>query len=60
MCQVNYEVPIPHCYVWMTQGVPNRAKLFKNYVVDYLKAYEPHLELVKIEGMKAVCRKKNY
>ncbi|MCM3598673.1 hypothetical protein M4D55_23220 [Metabacillus idriensis] len=58
MSQDEYEVPIPYCYIWMTKGVMNRAKVFKGYVVGYLKSSEPHMELIRIEGMKAICKKK--
>ncbi|MGD6993963.1 hypothetical protein [Sutcliffiella horikoshii] len=51
-------VSIPQCYVWMTEGVPNRGELFKRYVRDYVKIYYPGYELEKISGMQAVIKLK--
>jgi len=51
-------VDIPDCYVWMTEGARNRPSLFKRYVIGYLKITHPELELIKIDGMKAVCKKR--
>ncbi|AVO22609.1 hypothetical protein ACTHHL_12095 [Aeribacillus composti] len=51
-------VDIPDCYVWLTEGARNRPSLFKRYVIGYLKITHPELELIKIDGMKAVCKKK--
>jgi hypothetical protein len=48
-------VPIPYCYVWMTEGYNERGKLFKQYVTGYIKSNFPGLTLVKIEGMTAIC-----
>ncbi|XQY90673.1 hypothetical protein ACNRWW_14195 [Metabacillus sp. HB246100] len=58
MSQVNYEVVIPDCYLWMTEGYPDREKLFKQYVEGYIKNNFSHLEFKKIVGMKAICKKK--
>ncbi|WP_170292787.1 hypothetical protein [Metabacillus idriensis] len=58
MSQGEYEVPIPYCYLWMTEGVMNRVEVFKGYVIGYLKSSEPDMELIRIEGMKAICKKK--
>ena len=55
---IEIPVSIPDCYVWLTEGARNRPSLFKRYVIGYLKITHPELELVRIEGMKAVCRKK--
>lgn len=49
------EVDIPHCYLWMTDGYYDRAELFKAYVQGYVQLNFPHLEFLKIEGMKAIC-----
>ncbi|MGR6115744.1 hypothetical protein ACTHHL_04020 [Aeribacillus composti] len=51
-------VGIPDCYVWLTEGARNRPSIFKRYVKGYLSKVHPELELVRIEGMKAICRKK--
>ncbi|WP_338788779.1 hypothetical protein [Metabacillus sp. FJAT-53654] len=58
MSQVNYEVDIPFEFLWMTDGYHDRGKLFKEYVEGYIKNYFPHLEFVKIEGMKAICERR--
>ncbi|PRS09021.1 hypothetical protein C6X95_18500 [Bacillus pumilus] len=50
-------VPIPFCYVWMTEGAPNRSELFRNYVEGYIKRTEPNLQLVRIDGMTALCER---
>ena len=52
------EVTIPHDYLWMTEGYKNRGKLFKQYVEGYIKNNFPDLELEKIVGMKAICKRK--
>lgn len=51
-------VPIPYCYVWLTKGYHDRKKLFRQYVQGYIKKNEPDLQLVRIEGMEAICTKK--
>ncbi|MEH7236780.1 hypothetical protein [Bacillus sp. JJ1562] len=52
------EVTIPQCYVLMTEGMSERGLKFKAYVQGYIKASYPELELVKIDGMKAICKRK--
>lgn len=52
------EVLIPEIYVWMTEGYDDRGKLFKRYVEGYLKKSYPHLKLIKIVGMKAICERR--
>ncbi|AKQ71740.1 hypothetical protein MUY_000608 [Bacillus licheniformis WX-02] len=42
----------------MSEGAPNRAKLFRAYVESYLKTSEPGLRLVRISGMTALCERK--
>ncbi|MGG3571081.1 hypothetical protein ABES80_01075 [Bacillus gobiensis] len=51
-------VPIPYCYVWLTEGYHDRKKLFRAYIQGYLNNNEPGLQLVRIEGMTAICKKK--
>lgn len=53
-----YEIPIPHDYIWITQGYKNRGELFKGYVKAYLQRSYPEMEFIKIEGMKAICKKR--
>ncbi len=52
------KVGIPFCYKWMTEGAPNRAQLFRDYVEGYLRTNEPGLRLVRISGMTALCERK--
>jgi hypothetical protein len=52
------EVPIPHHYVWMTEGYEQRGMMFKRYVEDYIKNNFPDLEFIRIVGMNAKCTKK--
>lgn len=52
----NIQVPIPQCYVWMTEGLPNRGQLFKRYVQCYVALYHPGYELDKISGMQAILK----
>ncbi|GIN67644.1 hypothetical protein J41TS2_30650 [Bacillus sonorensis] len=52
------KVTIPFCYKWLTEGAPNRAKLFRTYVEGYLRTSEPNLYLVRISGMTALCNRK--
>ncbi|MGG3665191.1 hypothetical protein [Bacillus gobiensis] len=51
-------VQIPYCYVWLTEGYQDRKKLFRQYVQGYIKKNEPDLQLVRIEGLTAICKKK--
>lgn len=51
-------VPIPYCYVWLTEGYTRRGELFKGYVEGYLATNFPEFKLIKIEGMKAICERK--
>lgn len=57
MCH-KLKVPIPYCYVWLTEGNTNRAELFKRYVKDYIQRYYPGFELEKIKGMQAIIKAK--
>ncbi|SEA53163.1 hypothetical protein SAMN05421743_105195 [Thalassobacillus cyri] len=52
------KVTIPHCYVWMTAGYPNRGAMFKSYLAGYVEHTHPGWYLVKIEGMKAICERR--
>ena len=52
------KVTIPFCYVWMTKYHPDRAALFRRYVTGYIAITHPEYELVKIQGMIAICKKK--
>lgn len=52
-------VHIPHDYLWMTAGYHDRGKLFKQYVEGYIQNYFPHLKLIKIDGMKAICERRD-
>jgi hypothetical protein len=52
------EIPIPSDYVWMTAGYEQRGKLFKRYVMDYIKANFPDLKFIRIVGMNTICTKK--
>ncbi|WP_096201919.1 hypothetical protein [Bacillus sp. FJAT-45350] len=54
-----YEITIPYCYVWMTEGYENRGQLFKGYVEGYVSRVAPGYRLVKIKGMKAICARLN-
>jgi len=49
---------IPHCYLWMTEECQNRGGLFKRYVEGYIRNTHPTWRMIRIEGMKAVCEKK--
>ncbi|MGG3642006.1 hypothetical protein ABES38_11610 [Bacillus gobiensis] len=51
-------VPIPYCYVWLTEGYHDRKNLFRQYVQGYIKKNEPDLLFVRIEGLTAICKKK--
>lgn len=51
-------VTIPDMYVWMTEGASNRGMFFKSYVEGYLAKSYPELQLVKIEGMTAICERR--
>lgn len=55
---MKYKIPIPDCYIWMTEGYENRGRLFKKYVHYYIKKSYPEIELVKIQGMTAICERK--
>jgi hypothetical protein len=52
------EVEIPHIYLELTKGYSTRGTMFKKYVMSYIKRNYPELTLVKIEGMKAICERK--
>ncbi|WP_035346719.1 DUF6906 family protein [Halalkalibacter hemicellulosilyticus] len=55
---MEHKIPIPHDYKWMTEGYENRAALFKKYVLGYLAKSHPELTLIRIEGMTAICERK--
>lgn len=55
---MNYEIPIPHCYLFITEGMSNRKERFYKYVKGYLKQSYPDLELVDIKGMTAICKRR--
>ncbi|MGG3803131.1 hypothetical protein [Metabacillus fastidiosus] len=48
-------VPIPHCYVWLTEGYHDCPKLFKEYVEGYVQSIG--YQLIEIKGMDAICKK---
>lgn len=52
------EVIIPDIYVWMTEGASNRGALFKSYVEGYIRKAHPELQFLRIEGMKAICERR--
>lgn len=52
---MRYKIQIPVVYVNLTKGSKDRVRLFKKYVLGYLKKTYPEMELIKIEGMYAVC-----
>jgi hypothetical protein len=52
------EFPIPHDYLWMTEGYENRGSLFKGYVEAYIEKTYPEYQFIKIEGMKAICQRR--
>jgi hypothetical protein len=56
---VKYEIPIPQFYLDLTQGYANRGKLFKQYVMGYIKKSYPHMRFVRIEGMNAICERED-
>ncbi|MED4172347.1 hypothetical protein P4631_07780 [Halalkalibacterium halodurans] len=56
-----YRVAIPDIYLWMVEDIQDRHKkgrTFKRYVSSYLAIAHPDMKLIKIDGMKAVCKKK--
>lgn len=53
-----HEIHIPFPYLWLTAGMENRDQRFRQYVRGYLNKSYPDMELVKIEGMTAICRKR--
>lgn len=55
---MEYKVLIPHEYLWLTEGYENRAEMFKGYVLGYIAKSYPEYTLVKIEGMTAICERK--
>lgn len=55
---MQHEFPIPHCYLWMTEGYERRGELFKGYVKAYIETTYPEFLLIKIEGMKAICQRR--
>nr|WP_309101694.1 hypothetical protein [Fredinandcohnia onubensis] len=56
--EADISIPIPHCYLKMTEGLNERGKLFKGYVQGYINKSYPELEINKIEGMEAICKRK--
>lgn len=55
---MRYKMQIPVVYVSLTKGSKDRARLFKKYVLGYLKRTYPEMKLVKIDGMYAVCERR--
>lgn len=55
---MRYEVPIPPIYLDLTNGYTMRATIFKGYVEGYIKRNYPRLNLIRIDGMKAICEVK--
>ncbi|MED4455935.1 hypothetical protein [Metabacillus fastidiosus] len=49
-------VPIPHSYVWLTEGYHDRPKLFKQYVAGYVQSIG--YQLIEINGMNAICERR--
>lgn len=51
----------PYCFITMARSVaPDmRKKVLAMYISTYMAKYEPHLEVVKIEGKYAICRLKS-
>jgi hypothetical protein len=52
------KIDIPPVYLHLTAGYENRGKLFKRYVAGYIARSYPELKLVKIEGLKAFCERR--
>jgi hypothetical protein len=52
------KIDIPPAYLHITAGYKNRGKLFKRYVDGYIERSYPELRLIRIEGMKALCERK--
>ncbi|MDQ0299677.1 hypothetical protein J2S78_002097 [Salibacterium salarium] len=55
---MKYYVPIPGFYVGLTEGCEDRGRLFKQYVQGYIKRTYPEMNLIKIEGMTAICERR--
>ena len=55
---MRYQIPIPVVYVSLTKGSKDRGRLFKKYVLGYLKRTYPEMRLIKIEGMTAICERR--
>ncbi|SDI87638.1 hypothetical protein SAMN05216352_113126 [Alteribacillus bidgolensis] len=53
-----YKIPIPVFYVVLTKGSRDRGRLFKQYVQGYIKMNHPEMEFKKIEGMYAICERR--
>jgi hypothetical protein len=56
---VKYEIPIPHFYLDLTKDYKNRKRMFKQYVLGYIKKNYPHLTFIRIEGMNAICERRD-
>ncbi|SFM44376.1 hypothetical protein SAMN04488054_15121 [Salibacterium qingdaonense] len=56
---MQYRIPIPGSYVGLTKDCEDRGRLFKQYVQGYINKTYPEMKLLKIEGMTAICEKKN-
>ncbi|WP_078430459.1 DUF6906 family protein [Alkalihalobacterium alkalinitrilicum] len=52
-----YKIPIPQCYIWMSEGYSNRGILFKRYVEGYIAKSFPDMRLIRISGMTAICER---
>jgi len=46
MSKLEYKIPIPAFYWWVSGSNP---KLFKQYVLGYMKLYHPDLKIVRIK-----------
>ncbi len=55
---MRYKIPIPVFYVSLTEGSRDRGRLFKQYVRSYIKMNHPDMELKKIEGLNAICERR--
>jgi len=55
---MQYEVTIPHFYVWMTEGYQNRGDMFKGYVKGYIAKTYPGYDLIKIQEMTAIIERR--
>lgn len=56
-----FKTAYPYCFITLARSVaPDmRKKVLVMYIRTYMAKYEPHLEVVKIEGKYAICRLKD-